>query len=126
MKKILSISLLVLYLFSTTELAELLKTPLLAKHFVEHREENKHLTLWQFLYLHYATNHGDDADHHKDAQLPFKTHFSPNVALQNVVIPTQNAIDNPAVSVEKHSLTMDDWLVPSNFLSNIWQPPRFC
>lgn len=126
LKKIIAISLLSLYLFSTTELSQLLKTPVLIEHFVEHREENKHLTLWQFLYLHYATSHVEDADHHKDAQLPFKTHHNCIAAFQNVVIPAQNTIYKPVMAIEKHSLCPDDQFVSSNFLSNIWQPPRFC
>ncbi|MGN6265216.1 MAG: hypothetical protein ACTHM5_06060 [Ginsengibacter sp.] len=126
MKKIVAISLLSLYLFSTTELSQLLKTPVLIQHFVEHREENKHLTLWQFLYLHYATSHGEDADHHKDRQLPFKTHHNCIAAFQNVVVPASNTIHNPVVTLENRSLHPDDQFISSSSLSNIWQPPRFC
>ena len=97
---------------------------MLVQHFVEHREENKHLTLWQFLYLHYATNHAD-ADHHKDMQLPFKTHHNCIATFQNVVIPVQNIIYKPVKDVEMRSHYPDDQFVSSNFLSNIWQPPRF-
>jgi len=126
LKKIVAISLLSLYLFSTTELSQLLKTPVLIQHFVEHREENKHLTLWQFLYLHYATSHGEDADHHKDMQLPFKTHHNCIAAFQNVVIPASNTIHNPVVDLKKRLLHPDDQFISSSSLSNIWQPPRFC
>jgi hypothetical protein len=126
LKKLIAISLLSLYLFSTTELSQLLKTPVLIQHFVEHREENKHLTLRQFLYLHYATSHADDADHHKDMQLPFKTHHNCIAAFQNVVIPTHNTIHKPVTVFKKRPLHPGDQSISSNFLSNIWQPPRFC
>jgi len=126
LKKIIAISLLSLYLFSTTELSQLLKVPFLIEHFAEHRDENKHLNLWQFLYLHYAVSHGVDADHHADMQLPFKTHHNCVASFSNVIVPKQKVfITKPVFGIEDLAVNPDDSYISSNFLSNIWQPPRF-
>jgi hypothetical protein len=126
-KKLFAISLLFIYLFSSSELHQLLKAPLLIEHFIEHREENKHVTLSQFLYTHYAINHGNDADHDKDMKLPFKTHnncisFFSNVYLPSVKVSIEKSIE---FLQEKRFTTKDQFLLPSHF-ANIWQPPRVC
>jgi hypothetical protein len=88
LKKLFAISFLFIYLFSTTELHQLLKAPLLIEHFMEHREENKDITLWQFLYAHYAGDYVKDADYDKDMKLPFKTHSNCVSSFSNVYLPS--------------------------------------
>lgn len=115
---------------ATTELYQLLKLPFLVEHFIEHKEQNKDITLMQFLYLHYAYGDVKDADYEEDMKLPFKSH--------NHTI-TTNIVDAVANTVLKITLYPKPYFVPSKIIiiseeaffassyhSNIWQPPKFC
>jgi hypothetical protein len=62
--------------------------PLLVEHFIEHRQENSHLNVWQFLYMHYAMGDVHDADHAKDVKLPFKSHDNCVASTINVYLPS--------------------------------------
>ena len=128
MKKLFAISFLLIYLFSTTELHQFLKAPLLIEHFIEHREENKNITLWQFLYGHYAMGNVKDADHEKDMKLPFKSHDNCITAISNVYLPLSEklVIQKPIQYSEKRIFKTEDTSLLTSFLSNIWQPPRAC
>ena len=127
LKKLLAISFLFIYLFSTTELSQLLKMPVLVQHFIEHQEVNSNITFWQFLNMHYASGGVNDADHAKDMQLPFKAHDNCVASFSNVYLPTQKiSIAKPVrILTNKHFKTQEQFL-HSTFLSNIWQPPRIC
>lgn len=120
-----SIVFLVVYLFSMTEVHQLVKTPLLMEHFLEHKRENKALSLLSFLEMHYLNGKHIDADHDKDMQLPFKNFQDnhPNVVL---ALPEQITFFEPQPALQ-------DELVPnfnesqvfiSSFLTSIWQPPK--
>ena len=114
-------------MFSTTELSQLLKIPLLAEHFIEHKQEDRQLTLWQFLYIHYAMGDVHDADYDKDMKLPFKTHDNCVASIINVYLPSQKVVITKPIQFIKnqHYKTQEPFL-QSTFLSNIWQPPRIC
>jgi hypothetical protein len=101
--------------------------PMLVQHFIEHRQTNSHITLWQFLYVHYAMGDVKDADHDKDNQLPFKTHDNCVASISNICLPAQKiSITKPVLTLEnKHFKTQEQFL-HSIFLSNIWQPPKIC
>ncbi|MBI5373628.1 MAG: hypothetical protein HZA79_16510 [Sphingobacteriales bacterium] len=60
------------FLFSTTELHQFLKLPLLLEHYREHRHSDPALSLLAFLQLHYSTGHPLDNDDEDDNELPFK------------------------------------------------------
>lgn len=126
LKKLFAISFLFIYLFSTTELHQLLKMPLLVEHFVEHKEENKDLNLWQFLKIHYAFGHVKDADYDKDMKLPFKSHDNCVSSVSNIYISLLEkvSIQKPLQLLEKKNFETKDGFLLSSFLSNIWQPPR--
>lgn len=126
MKKVLTISLLTIYLFSTTELSQLLKLPLLIEHFTEHKEENRDVTLWQFLYMHYAMDNGKGTDNNKDKKLPFKSHDNFVSVISNIYTPLFSivVIPKPTNIVEENTFKIADGFLLPSFLSNIWQPPR--
>lgn len=127
MKKLFAISFLFVYLLSTTELSQLLKMPLLVEHFIEHKEENKHLTLQQFLYTHYAMGDVKDADYEKDMKLPFKTRDNCLASIINVYLPSQKVvITKPVQFTQNQHFKTQETFLQSTFLSNIWQPPRVC
>ena len=101
--------------------------PLLVEHFVEHREENSHLTLMQFLQMHYANIDVQDADYAKDMKLPFKSHDNCMASIINLYLPSQKVvITRPVLFIENQHFKTQDQILQSTFLSNIWQPPRVC
>jgi hypothetical protein len=54
--------LIIIYLFSATELNQLLKLPVLFSHFIEHQKQDPLISFGEFLYHHYAVDHDDDGD----------------------------------------------------------------
>jgi hypothetical protein len=74
MRKYLAFLMLFSYLFSTTELNEVLKVPVFIEHFIEHSQENPNLSFLGFIKLHYFNGDPKDADYETDMKLPFKKH----------------------------------------------------
>ncbi|MDE3183038.1 MAG: hypothetical protein KGM16_06425 [Bacteroidota bacterium] len=128
MKKIVSIFFLAIYLFSTTQLSELLKLPLLIEHYEEHKEENKSLSFLGFLEMHYAQNIKPDADYDKDMKLPFKGTTTSNITSVSLCVPLQQYKQNPIVYNRNDKQQFPDFsfTYSSAFHSSIWQPPRSC
>lgn len=122
MKRIISILLISLYVISFTEMHQVIRLPLLAIHYVEHRAQSKDLTFFEFLEFHYSTEIAHDD---RDMELPFKD-CSHCVAAPSVVLPsfkielTQHVV---ARVVEVHAAFYKKF-IPSSYLSEIWQPPR--
>ena len=128
LKRALPIFLLSVYLISLTELNQLVKIPLLVKHFVEHKEKDNSLSFLGFLDMHYA--HGDvkDGDYDEDMKLPFKSHdgcinshsmaFNPNNFGELSTKPVYS--ESKTYSIYKESF------LKSSYLSFIWQPPKSC
>jgi hypothetical protein len=61
------------FMFSATELHQLIRLPQLVAHYHEHKAANSDITLLGFLQLHYTADHPLDNDEDDDSQLPFKT-----------------------------------------------------
>ena len=128
LKRFLSISLLSIFLVSATELYQLVKLPLMVEHFKEHRQEDKDITLWAFLCMHYDYAAKPDEDYAKDMTLPFKANDSMIHATIADFVPTTFYI-SPAKTIYASSVqfvTFDEQHISSSFLSNIWQPPKSC
>lgn len=95
------------------------------EHYCEHKMENGMLTFYQFLHLHYAdTNHAADDEH--AGKLPFKSHQQLNSFLyyfECVNYDEYSAANNLLMNLGKRLFPKN--LPPtSQYLSNIWQPPR--
>jgi hypothetical protein len=119
--------LILFYLLATTELNQLLKLPLLVGHYLEHQTNTENLSIYQFLYIHYANGNVKDADYEKDMKLPFKANN--NFLLQtNVISPPSIFIVTPNKNlskiIQKKFFYTNDRLITSAYLSNIWQPPK--
>jgi hypothetical protein len=116
------------YLISLTELNQLVKIPVLIEHFIEHKEKNTELSLWQFLDMHYA--HGDvkDADYDRDMQLPFKSHDGCISSLMPVFVPGSFSLilERPIPLENNNYFIYTEQFLNSAFLSSIWQPPKSC
>lgn len=63
----------IFFLFSSTELHELVRLPLLITHYFHHSHSNREMGLTGFIRLHYTGEHPADQDDGEDRQLPFKT-----------------------------------------------------
>lgn len=126
MKKIVTILFLSSYLFATTELSQLFKLPVLISHFMEHKQEDKDLSFWQFLCIHYAHGNPKDADYDKDMKLPFKAHD--NCVTSIICITTPPSLQfsvKHSYSVEiKQQFHTQNFQFSSYYLSSIWQPPK--
>jgi hypothetical protein len=68
-----AVGMLATYLFTTTELGQLLKLPILISHYLEHKAASN-LSIGEFIIIHYADSDLRDADYDKDMKLSFKTH----------------------------------------------------
>lgn len=127
MKRWLAISLLSLYLCSTTELFQFLKIPILIEHYFEHKEANPDMSVYAFLKLHYD-HHVKDADYQTDQKLPFIRHhdFSSIVFIINprISIDFSKNVHIPVFSqkIRAYNHAVLEWEV----LDSIWQPPKFC
>lgn len=62
-----------LFLFSATELHQLLRIPELVSHFNQHSRKDSSMSIRDFLQLHYTASHPDDMDEQDDQELPFKS-----------------------------------------------------
>ncbi|MFA6060709.1 MAG: hypothetical protein WC756_21110 [Taibaiella sp.] len=128
MKKFTTILLLTAFLFSTTELHQLLKLPVVFEHFAQHRKENKSISFLEFLDMHYMHGSPRDKDYKEDMKLPFKTadNYTATVspALVSQLLP---ALAFPVIcSAETKLPVFDLWFNHAAHLSGIWQPPRSC
>ena len=96
MKKFIAVLLLNVYLFSATDIKELLKIEVVIDHLHEHQMSDSSITLYQFLVMHYVTNDRNDNDNIQDSQLPF---ISPDSIISNVSFAS---IVNPFSSLKFH------------------------
>lgn len=74
-----------IYTIGATELDQLLKFPLLVKHYIIHKQQNSGITVALFLQIHYLTPQPFDADYKEDMQLPFKQADDHCLALPTVL-----------------------------------------
>ncbi len=128
MKKLIAILFLSIYLISTTELHQLAKLPLLIEHFAEHKQQNNQLSFLEFLNIHYSGETKTDADHEKDMQLPFKSHDGciTNFIAANIPPTLSNLVLKDFPENINSFSPLEDCILSSNYLSNIWQPPKNC
>jgi hypothetical protein len=101
---------------------------MLVEHFIEHKEKNSHLSLWEFLDMHYAQSDDHDGDRDKDMKLPFKSHEG-CISITIVALPSTNIglLSAKPMHTERkvHSIYTENFL-SSSHLSSIWQPPKAC
>lgn len=125
-KRILAISLLVLYVFTTTEIHQLLKLKTFVEHYHEHQTHNSFITMIEFLQIHYGQSDVVDADYERDMELPFKSCSSSFISFQMIMTEVQHYTSTPFKDfyITQTFIPMRSVLTPS-YLSAIWQPPRF-
>ena len=128
LKKLFIIFVLSIYVVSLTEVHQLIKLPLLVQHFIEHKEKDTELSLWQFLNMHYAQTDDHDGDAEKDMKLPFKSHDGCIGSLIVAFVPSnfEGIVEKPFYVTSNVYLTYTDKFIQPAYLSSIWQPPKFC
>jgi hypothetical protein len=129
MRKLGVLFFLFIYLFSSTELSELLKIDLLIDHYAEHKGESSQISFSNFLYMHYIDHGIENGDGEKDSDLPF--HSNSHNELVNFIVPTIIPVNHYSISFvpvfkkdEKKSFYDVHDSMTSPFLSAIWQPPQ--
>ena len=123
MNKIVTIVLSLLLLNGATELHQLWKLPLLAKHFQQHHQEDPSMSLVEFFKIHYSDReHPNDNDESEDNKLPFKS--SGNISHTDTPIvskPDIPALAIPAESSKKNTRHCEDIICDRSF--SIFHPP---
>jgi hypothetical protein len=108
---------------------EFLKLPMLVAHFIEHKKQNNNITFWGFLCMHYSNQNSNHTDYDKDdMKLPFKSHESCPIITFIAVVPEINTsiLNKPIFFEAKSFVNYADQFCTADFLSTIWQPPKFC
>lgn len=125
MKKWGSILLLSIYLCASTESYQLLKTPWLIAHFMQHCEEDPETTLIGFLQMHYEENMVLDEDWQQDMQLPFKCCANAPVLLAVDFKVQVQLPDRPMVDLGPSAFSpVLPRLHATQQAASIFQPPR--
>lgn len=125
MKKIISISILAIYMLSCTEFDQLLRIPLLVVHFVEHKQESKDISFSEFMLIHYVQEYSFNGDYEQDTNLPFKSVDGSTiqvVAFITLLSPCLKA--KPIYAEDKRFKPFEQLFIDNAYLSSIWQPPK--
>lgn len=125
MKKLITISLLSIYLLSATEAHQLLKLPVIFYHFAEHKQVDKTISFVDFLAMHYLHGSPPDKDYERDMQLPFKACVNINTILP--VAPIPHIVKIPLlkeVVLKTKRASSKNSFTYSPYLADIWQPPK--
>lgn len=78
--------------------------------------------------MHYTNNDIKYADHDKDMRLPFKSNEGSvnSIVLTFIHSPTLLTFIKPVIiDLNEYNLS-ENICFNSTYLSNIWQPPKFC
>ena len=73
MKQLAARLLVFLCIISFTPMKEVIKSPLIVIHYLDHLDESPEMTWDEFYFLHYTIDIHFDDDYAQDRQLPFKT-----------------------------------------------------
>ena len=125
MKRFIAILLLAGFLGSTTEFHELFKIPHLIVHYFTHKSEQNDIGLVEFIHIHYSHDHDNHKDdHHDRGCLPFQGEH--NCHIQTMQFCSYSKVDFNLIPPvrDARKIFPDSEFSPSEFLSNIWQPPK--
>ncbi len=125
LKRVISILFLSAYLFSFTELHQLLKIPVLIEHFHEHRQEENSISFWSFLRMHYLEKIVVDKDYQRDQQLPMRDADCGMMTVSNLYECQHIAVEISLPSERTREFTFyDEFSKPRFAAYDIFQPPR--
>ncbi len=119
-----AILMLFIYTLGATELDQLLRFPLLIKHFVIHKSENPGITVAMFIKMHYIDPQLFDGDYLEDMQLPFKQADDHCLILPIAVpVPIVALFHETRPFLYEYSLFYNPYTPVLN-IGNIFKPPR--
>ncbi|PWJ55971.1 hypothetical protein CLV98_11266 [Dyadobacter jejuensis] len=128
LRKLVCISLMVLYLVPGSALKELTKLPVLLQHFQVHKSWNQDTTFLGFLEHHYATHPDGNPDQDLDNQLPFKGHheLTSTVLVFSLPIPILHFQFKTGFSqfLQRPVYFYKNVFPSTHLLTSIWQPPQ--
>lgn len=114
-----------IFILHHTALDQLLKIPALIVHYQEHHQLNQHLSVKDFLCMHYCGEDDNDGDNDRDMQLPYKTvdvhtlHHT-FIPLAKVVAVKQQTFSEITI----HYPALKDNYLPEPALTSLFRPPR--
>lgn len=116
--------LLFVFLMQTMQLGDLAKTPLLIRHFIQHKHLYPSTTVLGFIKMHYLDTQVVDADYAEDMQLPFKTIDTQALVIQLYMPPEVFYLKNTFAFLLHPALPQatDNLLLPHR--NSIFQPPK--
>ncbi|WGQ09776.1 hypothetical protein QG516_24995 [Pedobacter gandavensis] len=126
-KKLTAILFLLIYLFSTPDVYQLLKIQVVFEHYREHKALDQQLSFIDYVANHYLHGSPTDYDHVRDMQLPFKTpcHFTASISAAFIPDSLELFSIYSLKIVFLKIYISNDIVLKSNYLSRIWQPPKF-
>lgn len=99
--------------------------PALINHYIQHKDQNAHITLLQFLKIHYLDKQEVDEDYAEDMQLPFKTLDNHNLSMQLSLPPFYGVGHRIEFSLVKTAACFRQPLYSMQFSFSIFQPPKY-
>jgi len=124
MRRRIAILLLLIYALGATELDQLLRFPLLVKHFVIHKSQNPGMTFGMFMKMHYIDPQLFDGDYVEDMQLPFKQADDHCLILPSVLPEPPVAVCHTIRAFPYEHNLFNDPYRPLQNNGNIFKPPR--
>jgi hypothetical protein len=120
MRRFTAIVFISLYAMTFTECHQVLKLPLLFKHYQEHSSAVD-MTFVEFLVMHYKTDVPHDDT---DMQLPFKTCGHSQAASTIALITQKITLKEPTAVDAVSQIAFYQQISPSLLSHDIFQPPR--
>jgi hypothetical protein len=127
MRRLAAISLLCLSLLTHTEIAQFFKLPEFFAHYIEHRNDNPGMGIWDFVRLHYQASSSTPSDYDKDLKLPFKTSHivQSGFTFNTPVVPAHQEIhlvhfeSSCPIYAEANEVAL-----PQTLAGSVFQPPK--
>lgn len=110
------------FLFSGTEIHQLLRLSSLSSHLKEHRQKDTSMSAWKFLQLHYSAYHPNDNDDRDDEELPFKS----TAGINHLGTLFNDAPCQPGIYFPQVLISFDIYdtsFYPSGIAQGIFRPP---
>jgi len=104
------------------------KLPVVFQHYIEHKKEDKNISMLAFLHLHYLCGSPKDKDYERDMQLPFKSSsFCIAASIADFVPLTFQLSLLKHIEIDQKKLYgYFITSIPSSSIASIWQPPKSC
>lgn len=114
---------LITFLIFATPLQQLLKTPTLFRHYLEHKAISPDISFSNFIFMHYVGDDGVPDDENKDMQLPFKQ-YNTHSSIDIYTIPILNiALENRYIRPIKYLFPQDQNILKS-YTAAVFKPPQ--